>query len=129
MDPISNMLIKIRNAQAVRHQTVQFPYSGLKMKLAEILLKEGFLSKVEKERKKPSRWIKVGLKYLEENRPAISGLKKISKPGQRLYKKAKEIKKVKGGYGIAVISTSKGLMTDKEARKKKLGGEVICEIW
>jgi len=128
-DPITDMLNRIRNAQAVRHRTVEIPHSNLKYKLAEILAKNGFVSKIEKKKRKNKKIIKIYLKYNPDNTPFISGLKRISKPGQRIYKKAKEIRKVKGGYGIAIVSTSKGLMTDKEARAKKIGGEVLCEIW
>jgi small subunit ribosomal protein S8 len=127
-DPISDMLNRIRNAQAVLKETVDIPFSDLKHEIAKILEKKGFVAKVEKKGKKVRRTVEVTLKY-DAKQPAISGLKRISKPGQRIYKNAKEIKPVKGGYGMAVISTSKGLMTDKEARKKKLGGEIICEIW
>lgn len=129
VDPITDMLNRIRNAQAVRHQTVEIPYSNLTKNLAEILVKERFLDKIEKRRKKERKMIKIYLKYGSGNTPAISGLKRISKPSQRIYKKSKEIRKVRSGYGIAIISTPQGLMTDKEARKKKLGGEVICEVW
>ena len=127
-DPIADLLNRIRNAQAVLHPQVTLPFSNLKYEIAKILEKQGFVAEVEKKGKKMRRTIEVTLKYAE-NLPVISGLKRISKPGQRIYKKAKEIKPVKGGYGMAVISTPKGLMTDKEARKKKLGGEIICEIW
>ena len=127
-DPITDMLNRIRNAQAVLKATVDIPFSSLKYEIAKILEKKGFVTQVEKKGKKMRRTIEVTLKY-DANQPVISGLKRISKPGQRIYKKAKEIKPVKGGYGMAVISTPKGLMTDKEARKKKLGGEIICEIW
>ena len=128
-DPITDMLNRIRNAQAVRHQTVEVPYSNLKQKLAEILVREGFLDRIEKRRKKEQKIIEVYPKYSADRSPVISGLKRISKPSQRVYKKSKEIRKIRGGYGIAIISTPQGLMTDKEARKKKVGGEVICEIW
>lgn len=128
-DPITDMLNRIRNAQAVRHQTVEISYSNLLKNLAEILVRGGFLSKLEKRRKKEKKIIRVYLRYDSRNTPAISGLKRISKPSQRIYKKAKEIRKVREGYGIAIISTSQGLMTDKEARKKKLGGEILCEVW
>ena len=128
-DPITDMLNRIRNAQAVNHQTVEIPYSNLKQKLAEILVREGFFSKVEKGRKREKKIIKIYLRYDSGNAPVISGLKRISKPSQRIYKKSKEIRKVRGGYGIAIISTPQGLMTDKEARKKKLGGEILCEVW
>jgi len=128
-DPITDMLNRIRNAQAVNHQTVEIPYSDFTNNLVEILIREGFLAKLEKRRKREKKIIKVYLKYTADNTPAISGLKRISRPSQRIYKKSKEIRKIRGGYGIAIISTPQGLMVDKEARKKKLGGEVICEVW
>ena len=128
MDPISDMLTIIRNAQAVRKETVNVPFSNLKYEIAKVLEKEGFLKKVGKQGKKTRKKIEIILKY-DSGAPVISGLKRISKPGQRIYKKRREIKRVKGGYGKTIISTSKGLMTDREARKQKLGGEVICEIW
>ena len=132
MDPISNMLTAIRNAQAVRHPTVSFPFSNLKYEIAKILEKQGFIEKVEKKGKKVKKTIEVILKYEGEGalgRPAISGLKMISKPGQRIYLPVKKIKRVRGGYGITIVSTSKGLMTNSEAKKQKIGGEIICEIW
>jgi small subunit ribosomal protein S8 len=128
MDPIADMLNQIRNAQVVGHSTCEIPFSNLKYEIAKILAKNGFIEKVEKKRRKVKKSIEITLKY-ENKTPAISGLKRISKPGQRIYSDFRKIKKVKGGYGIAIISTSKGLMTDKEARKQKLGGEVLCEIW
>ncbi len=128
-DPITDMLNRIRNAQAVRHQTVEVPHSNLKQKLAEILVREGFLDKIEKRRKKTQKIIEIYLKYSVDKSPAISGLKRISKPSQRIYKKSKEIRRIRGGYGIAIISTPQGLMTDKGARKNKAGGEILCEIW
>jgi len=128
-DPIADMLTRIRNAQAVKHPTVDVPFSNLKLKLAQILLREKFVSDVKKVKSKGYKMIRIYLSYSSDGKPAISGLKRISKPGRRIYKKAKEIKKVKGGYGVAVISTPKGLLTDKEARAQKVGGEVICEIW
>jgi len=128
MDPVSNMLTSIRNALAVKHSAVSIPFSNLKYEIAKILEKNGFVAKVEKKGKKIKKLLEITLKY-DKEAPAISGLKRISKLSQRVYKGAKEMKPVKGGYGIAIISTSKGLMTDKETRKKKLGGEVIAEIW
>jgi len=129
-DPVADMLNRIRNAQAVLKETVDIPISNLRYEIAKILEKGGFVAEVEKKGKKTKKVIEITLKY-NEKVPVISGLKRVSKPGQRIYKRAKELKPVKGGYGIAIISTSKGggLMTDKEARKQKLGGEVICEIW
>jgi len=128
IDPITDMLNRIRNAQAVLKDTVDVPFSNLKYEIAKILEKQGFIAKIEKKGKKTKKIIEITLKYLE-NRPAISGLKRISKPGQRIYKNTKEIKQVKGGYGITIISTPKGLMTNKDTKKQKLGGEIICEVW
>jgi len=127
-DPITDFLNRIRNAQAVLKPEVFVPFSNLKYEIAKILEKKGFVEKVEKKGRKTKRIIEITLKY-QEKIPAISGLTRISKPGQRIYVRAKKIKKVKGGYGFSIISTPKGLMTDKEARKQKLGGEVICEVW
>ncbi len=136
-DPISNMLTSIRNAQAVLHQTVEIPFSNLKYELAKILVREGFLERVEKKGRKIKKTLEITLKYITSPEspgkkiPVISELKRVSRPGQRIYFSSKKIRRVKGGYGIAIISTSKGrgLMTDKEARKQKVGGEIICEIW
>ena len=128
MDPISNMLTSIRNALAVGHPTVSVPFSNLKYKIAKILEKEDFIEKAEKKGKGVKKSLEITLKY-DGKVSAISGLKRISKSGQRIYLPYKKIKKVREGFGIAIISTSKGLMTNKEARKQKLGGEVICEIW
>ena len=127
-DPISNMLTSIRNAQAVLRQTVDISFSNLKYEIAKILQKHGFVEKIDKKNKKIEKIIEITLKY-DNKTPVISGLKRISSPGQRIYVSARKIKRVRDGYGIAIISTSKGLMIDKEARKNKLGGEVLCEIW
>jgi len=129
MNPITDMLNRIRNAQAVSKTTVNVPFSNLKYEIARILDEENFVEKIEKKGKKEKRTIKIDLKYRENKQPAIQGLKQISKPGQRIYLEVSKIGKVKEGYGIAIISTSKGLMTDKNARKQKLGGELICKIW
>lgn len=127
-DPISDMIIRINNAKSVLHPTVSIPFSNFKYEIAKILEKEGFIAKVEEKGKKIKKIIEITLKY-DIKTPMISGLRRISKPGQRIYSEAKEIKKVKGGYGLAIISTPKGLMTNKEARKKRMGGEIILEIW
>ena len=127
-DPITDILNRIRNAQAVLHSKVEMPFSNLKYEIVKILEKNKLVEKVEKKGKKTKKIIEITLKYKEKT-PVISGLKRISKPGQRIYKNTKEIRRVKGGYGIAIISTSRGLMTNKEARKQKIGGEVLCEIW
>ena len=128
MDPIADMLTSIRNAQAVLKETVKIPFSKLKFEIAKLLKKTGFVEKVEKKDKGIKRTIEIKLKY-EDKEPAISGLKKISKPGQRIYIGVREINPIRSGYGINIISTSKGLMTGKEAKKQNLGGEVICEVW
>jgi len=124
-DPIADMLNRIKNAQAVSHQAVSFPFSKIKYEISIIIQKEGFVGEVEKKGRKEKRTIKINLKP----DTAISGIKKISRPGQRIYVGAKDIKPVRGGYGILIISTPKGLMIGKEAKKQKLGGELICEIY
>ena len=127
-DPIADILNQIRNAQILSHLEVRVPFSKLKYEIVKILEREKFVEKISKVGKKTRKIIKINLKY-ENGKPAISGLKRISKPGQRTYVPVKKIKQVVGGYGIAIISTPKGLMTGKEARKQKVGGEVICEVW
>lgn len=136
-DPISDMLNRIRNAQAVSHPTVAVPFSNLKYEIAKIIEKENFIGKVEKKGRETKKSIEIILKYAkagDEARkgkmiPSISGLKRISKPGQRIYTAHGKIKRVRDGFGIAIISTNKGLMTNREAKKQKLGGEILCEIW
>ena len=128
MDPISDMLNRIRNAQAVLKERVDVPFSNLKYEIARVLEEKGFIEKVEKKGKRTKRTIEITLRY-KDKVPVISGLKMVSKPGQRIYKSFREVRPVKSGYGIAIISTPKGLMTDKEVKKQRLGGEVICEVW
>lgn len=127
-DPITDMLNRIRNAQAVLHPTVEIPFSNLKYEITKILGRKGFIEKAEKKGKKVKKIIEITLKYDDKN-PAILGIRRISRPGQRIYLSAKKIKPVRGDYGMAIISTSKGLMTNKEARRQNLGGEILCEIW
>ena len=127
-DPIADMLTRIRNAQAVKHKTVDIPYSKIKYAIAKILEEEGFIEKAETKFKKPRKVIRITLKY-QNGEPAISGLKRVSKPGRRVYLSAKELKVPKSGYGIGIVSTSQGLMTTLEAKKRRLGGELICEVW
>jgi len=122
------MLNQIKNAEAVGKTEVLVPLSKIKNEIAEILSKEGFLGEVKKTTKGKIKILKITLKYDNEV-PAIAGFKRVSKPGQRIYEGFSEIKKVHGGYGISIISTSKGLMTNKDARYKKIGGEVICQVW
>ena len=127
-DPITDMLNQIMNAQAVNKPEILIPLSKLKNEIAVILNKEGFLGEIKKTTKGNQKVLKITLKY-DNGMPAIVGARRVSKPGQRIYEKFSEIKKVHGGYGISVISTSKGLMTNKDARKAKLGGEIICQVW
>ena len=128
VDPITDMLNQIRNGQAVQKPEVSIPFSRIKEEIVKILIEEGFLSNSKKVLKKDDKLLKVNLKY-NQNTPAISGLKRVSKPGQRIYVKNSKIKTIKGGRGIAIISTPKGLMTNKKAKKEGLGGEIICEAW
>ncbi len=128
-DPIADMLTRIRNANMVRHKSVDIPASNTKKRLAEILLEEGFIKSVEVLDEGQQGVIRVQLKYGENKEKVITGLKRISKPGLRVYAKKNEIPKVLGGLGIAIISTSSGIVTDKEARKLGVGGEVMCYVW
>jgi small subunit ribosomal protein S8 len=128
-DPIADMLTRIRNANMVRHASVDIPASNAKKRLAEILLGEGFIKGFDVIDDGKQGIIRVEMKYGESKERVISGLKRISKPGLRVYAKRNEIPKVLGGLGVAVISTSNGVITDKEARKLGVGGEVICYIW
>lgn len=128
-DPIADMLTRIRNANTVRHETVEIPASNIKKEIAEILKKEGFIRDAEYIGDNKQGIIRVFLKYGPNNERVISGLKRISKPGLRVYTKSTEVPRVLGGLGIAIISTSKGIMSDKDARQSKAGGEVICYVW
>jgi len=128
MDPIADMLTSIRNAQAVLKETAVIPYSEIKFEILKILKKENLIEEVEKKGRKARRSIEIKLKY-DNKEPAISSLKRVSRPGQRIYVVAGKIRRVRDGYGIAIISTSRGLMTNKKARNQNLGGEIICEIW
>lgn len=130
MDTIADMITSINNAQAVcKKQIVVFPYSNFKFNILQLLKDEGFIIDVQKKGRLATRRIVVDLKYDENDKPAISKMRLVSKQGQRIYSKATELKSIKSGYGISIISTSKGLVTNKEARKQKLGGEVICQLW
>ena len=127
-DPIADMLTRIRNAQIAKHDVVVLPASNTKKAIAKILLAEGYVKSVDFIDEAPQGSIKIALTYVNKQ-PVIAGLKRISKPGLRVYARAEELPKVLGGLGIAIISTSKGLMTDKEARKEMIGGEVLAYIW
>ena len=128
-DPIADMLTRIRNANSVGHETVEIPASKMKKAIAEILKEEGYITDFDVIEDDKQGMIKVTMKYGSNKERVISGIKKISKPGLKVYAKANEVPKVLGGLGIAIISTSKGIVSDKEARKLGVGGEVICYVW
>ena len=128
-DPIADMLTRIRNANIVSHEEVEMPSSKLKVELAKVLKEEGYITDYTEKEVGKFKVLVVTLKYDETNKPVISNLKRISKTGLRVYSKAKNMPRVFDGMGIAVISTSKGLMTEKAARANKLGGEVLCYVW
>jgi small subunit ribosomal protein S8 len=128
-DPIADMLTRIRNAQVARHDTVSMPASNMKKNIAKLMQNEGFIKSYEVIDDGLQGEIKITLKYLEKKQPVIVGLKRISKPGLRVYASCEDLPKVLGGLGVAIISTSKGVMTDRMARKENLGGEVLCYIW
>ncbi|MCI2111006.1 MAG: 30S ribosomal protein S8 [Bacilli bacterium] len=128
-DPIADMLTRIRNANALHYDTVSMPYSKMKNAIAEILHKEGFLSAVATDGEGAKKQLTLTIKYGPVGEKVINGLRRISKPGLRVTVEANKLPRVIGGLGIAIISTSKGLLTDAEARKAKVGGEVICYVW
>jgi small subunit ribosomal protein S8 len=128
-DPIADMLTRIRNAVMVSHETVDIPASKLKIELARVLKEEGFIENYEVIEEGKFKVIKITLKYDSNRKPVITKLERISKPGLRTYSKSKNLEKVLGGLGISIVSTSKGLMTDRRARKENLGGEVLCYVY
>ena len=130
-DPIADMLARIRNAAMARHDVARIPSSKIKKSIAELLQKEGYVSSVSEEEWGPQKrkTITVTLKYGGDHRAAFNGLRRISKPGRRVYVGHGKIPRVLNGLGVSIISTSQGLMTDKEARTKKVGGELLCEVW
>ncbi len=128
-DPIADMLTRIRNAQVARHDAVTIPTSNTKKAIAKILLDEGYVKSVENVTENDRPAIKITLKYLDKKAPVIQGLKRISRPGLRVYASCEELPKVLGGLGIAIISTNEGIMTDRAARKNNIGGEVLCYVW
>jgi len=128
-DPVADMLTRIRNANTVGHATVDIPASRMKKSIAEILVKEGYIKGFDIIEEGTQGIIRVQMKYGADKERVISGLKKISKPGLKVYAKSNEVPKVLGGLGVAIISTSKGIISDKEARKLGVGGEVICYVW
>ena len=128
-DPIADLLTRIRNANVVRHEIVEVPSSTIKKEIANILLQEGYLKNIEEYNDGIVPMMRLAMKYGQKKERVITGLKRISKPGLRVYSKNEDIPKVLNGLGVAIISTSKGLVADREARKLGLGGEVICYIW
>jgi len=128
-DPIADMLTRVRNANMVRHEKLEVPASNIKKEIAEILKREGFVKSVEYIEDDKQGVIRMFLKYGANNERVITGLKRISKPGLRVYAKADELPRVLNGLGIALVSTSEGVLTDKEARQRNIGGEVLAYIW
>ena len=128
-DPIGDFIVRLTNAGAVRKQSVSVPFSLLKQAVAEKLSAAGFVASVEKKGKKVRKTLEVALKYRESGEPVIRGVKRVSKPGRRVYRGVAEIHAVRYGYGALILSTPKGIMTDKEARAAKVGGEALFEIW
>jgi small subunit ribosomal protein S8 len=130
-DPIADMLTRIRNANTAMHDEVRMPASKLKEALAGVLTKEGYIEGFELDENpgKPGRVLVVKMKYSPDRDRTISGIKRVSKPGLRVYTKSTDVPRVLGGLGVAVLSTSQGLLSDREARKRKVGGEVLCFVW
>jgi small subunit ribosomal protein S8 len=130
-DPISDLLTRIRNAALARHETTHVPASKVKMAIAELLKREGFLLDVNLEKWGPQQReaITITLKYGRDRRAAFEGIKRISRPGRRVYVGYRDIPRVLSGLGVTILSTSRGMMTDKDARRHKVGGEIVCEVW
>ncbi len=128
-DPIADMLTRIRNAVMVRHDAVLMPASKMKLAIAKILKEEGFIADFELLRGKPQRVMKVRLRYMEDGDPAITGLKRVSRPGLRVYVGSSEIPRLFGGMGVSIVSSHQGVITGQQARRQKVGGEFLCYIW
>ncbi len=130
-DPIADMLTRLRNANVAHHDVVKMPSSKLKEALAAILLREGYIAgfNVEAEQQRPGKTLEVTMKYAPDRTRTISGLRRVSKPGLRVYTAADKLPRVLGGLGVAVLSTSQGLMTDRDARRLRVGGEILCYVW
>jgi small subunit ribosomal protein S8 len=127
-DPIADTIIRIKNAHMAGRRSVEVPFSMMKKSIADILLAEGYIENFEVKEGKPFSTMVMKLKYVGKT-PVINDVKRLSKPGRRLYATAKKIPRCLGGYGITIVSTSKGLMTDKQARKQNIGGELLCQVW
>ncbi|NLS78312.1 MAG: 30S ribosomal protein S8 [Chloroflexi bacterium] len=128
-DPVADMLTRIRNAMAVRHRYALVPVSKLKLELARVMAEEGFVESFDVTKDRPQAMIRLWLKYTDEKDPVVMGLRRVSKPGQRIYAQKADVPWVMSGLGVAVLSTSKGVMTDRQARRLGVGGEVLCYIW
>ena len=128
-DPIADMLTRIRNALRAHHDQVLIPASRVKMEIARILKNEGYIQKYTLMEEKPQSKIRISLKYLSDRSPAISDINRVSTPARRIYVGKEKLPRVNGGLGVAIVTTSKGIMTDREARRRQLGGEVMCTIW
>lgn len=128
-DPIADMLTRIRNAVMVRHDSVQIPASKTKLAIAKVLKEDGFIADFEVLKGKTNRVMKIKLKYSGKNQPVLARLERVSKPGLRVYVERKEIPRVAGGLGIAILSTSKGVMTGQQAWRQGMGGELLCYVW
>jgi small subunit ribosomal protein S8 len=130
-DPVADMLTRIRNANVAFHDDVIMPASKLKEALAKILVQEGYITDfaVEDDPGRPGRKLRIVMKYTPDRKRTISGLRRVSKPGLRVYTKATDVPRVLGGMGIAILSTNQGLMTDREARQRRVGGEILCHVW
>lgn len=128
-DPIADMLTRIRNAVTVGHERVAMPSSKLKVGIAQILVDEGFIDRYEVTENGHRSELELVLRYADRRQPVIEGIKRISRPGHRVYRGAKDLPRVQGGLGVAVVSTSQGLLPDREARRRRLGGEILCEVW
>jgi small subunit ribosomal protein S8 len=128
-DPISDMMTRIRNATTVRHDRTDVPASKMKLELAKILKQEGYIRTFKLLEEGPQGVLRIYLKYADDGEPVIHGMKRISKPGRRVYRSVRDLPKVRAGLGVAVISTNRGVITDEQARSLSVGGEVLCEIW
>lgn len=128
-DPIADMLTRIRNAVAVGHDAVTMPSSKQKEEVARILTEEGYINRYDIAEAGPGKALTITLRYGDRRKPVIQGLRRVSKPGHRVYRGVTELPRVQGGLGVAVVSTSQGLLPDREARRRRLGGEIVCEVW
>lgn len=128
-DPIADMLTRIRNALMAHHQTVTMPSSRVKVEIAKILKQEGYIKDFDVVEREPATLLRVRLKYTEDKQPVLTGLERVSKPGRRVYKSRDEIPWVLSGVGVAILSTDKGIMTGRQARRLGVGGEVLCYVW